>query len=118
MGVPALEDGLFANLFMFDYLWVFRYFCKGKRREWKGREKEREKGRDKGKGKGRQNGSPCVCCSTQVYSASASLFDQTIDVLGSFKTMELNSFVSNRVERSWVVYGRVRGDINGESANK
>ena len=49
MGLPALEDGLFANLLIFYYLYVFRYFCKGK-----GREKEREKGREKGRGKGRE----------------------------------------------------------------
>ena len=42
LGIPALEDGLFANLLIFDYLYVFRYFCKGK-----GREKEREEGRGK-----------------------------------------------------------------------
>ena len=25
MGIPALEDGLFANLLIFDSLYVFRY---------------------------------------------------------------------------------------------
>ena len=43
-GLPALEDGLFASLLIFDYLYVFRYFCKGKGREGKGKEKERERG--------------------------------------------------------------------------
>ena len=53
MGIPALEDGLFANLLIFDYLY---YICvwerkrEGKREGKKGREKEREKGREKGKG--------------------------------------------------------------------
>ena len=45
LGIPALEDGLFANLLIFDYLYGFRYFCKGKGREGKG------KGNGKGKGK-------------------------------------------------------------------
>ena len=44
MGILALEDGLFANLLIFDYLYMFRVFrgfvCKGKGREGKGREKE------------------------------------------------------------------------------
>ena len=35
MGIPALEDGLLANLLIFDYLYVFLYFCKGKGREGK-----------------------------------------------------------------------------------
>ena len=39
MGIPALEDELFANLLTFDYLQVFRYFCKGKGKE-KGRERK------------------------------------------------------------------------------
>ena len=30
MGIPALEDGLFANLLMFDYLYLLSYFCKDK----------------------------------------------------------------------------------------
>ena len=42
LGIPALEDGLFAILLMFDDLYMFRYFCKGT-----GREKGREKGRGK-----------------------------------------------------------------------
>ena len=44
MGIPALEDGRFANLLIFDYLQMYRYFCKGKGRET-GREKERERER-------------------------------------------------------------------------
>ena len=35
MGIPALVDGLFANLLIFDYLYMFRYFRKGKGREGK-----------------------------------------------------------------------------------
>ena len=50
MGTTTLEDGLFANLLIFDYLHVFRdfwgFFCKGKGREGKGQ------GKGKGKGKG------------------------------------------------------------------
>ena len=41
MGITALEDGLFANLLTFDYLY---YICVLK---------AREKGREKGKGKGK-----------------------------------------------------------------
>ena len=40
MGIPALEDGLFANLLIFEYLYYL--FCLGK-------EKRREKGREKGR---------------------------------------------------------------------
>ena len=43
MGIPALEDELFANWLIFDYLYVFRYLCKGK-----GRERKR-KGKREGK---------------------------------------------------------------------
>ena len=50
MGIPALEDGLFANLLIFDSLYVFRYFCKGNGMEGKG------KGKRKGKGKGKREG--------------------------------------------------------------
>ena len=39
MGIPALEDGLFSNLLIFDYLYYIFLFGKGK---GKGREKERE----------------------------------------------------------------------------
>ena len=47
MGIAALEDGLFAILLIFDYLYMFRGFCKGKKRPGK-REGKRE-------GKGREN---------------------------------------------------------------
>ena len=30
MGIPALEDGLFANLLFFDYFWVFEFLKVGK----------------------------------------------------------------------------------------
>ena len=53
MGIPALEAGLFVNFLIFGYLYVFRYSCKGKGREGKGREKGREKEREKGREKGR-----------------------------------------------------------------
>ena len=43
LGIPALEDGLFAKLLIFDYSY-YKYLCLGK-------EKGREKGREKGKGK-------------------------------------------------------------------
>ena len=53
MGIPALEDGLFANLMIVYY--SYYTFCLGKE---KGREKRREegKGKGKGKGKGREKG--------------------------------------------------------------
>ena len=35
LGISPLEDGSFANLLIFNYLYVFRYFCKGKGRERK-----------------------------------------------------------------------------------
>ena len=41
LGIPALEDGLFANLLIFDYLYYILVFGKGK---------------GKGKGKGREKG--------------------------------------------------------------
>ena len=47
MGIPALEDGLVANLLIFSYLYVFRYFREGKGRDGKGREKGKEKGKEK-----------------------------------------------------------------------
>ena len=47
-GIQALEDRFFANLLIFDYLYVFCYFCKGKGSEGKGREKGMEKGRENG----------------------------------------------------------------------
>ena len=43
MGIPALEDGLFANLLIFDYLYYIFLFGKGKG-------KGKGKGREKGKG--------------------------------------------------------------------
>ena len=50
LGIPALEDGFFANLLIFNYLYRKRK-GKGKR---KGNEKGREKGREReGKRKGR-----------------------------------------------------------------
>ena len=42
LGIPALEDGLFANLVIFDYLYYIFSFGKGK---WKGKGKRREKGK-------------------------------------------------------------------------
>ena len=29
LGIPALEDGLFANLLILDYLWVFEFLKVG-----------------------------------------------------------------------------------------
>ena len=43
MCIPALGDGLFANLLIFNYLYAFRHFCKGNER--RGKEKGKEKGR-------------------------------------------------------------------------
>ena len=54
MGIPALEDGLFPNLLMFDhlyYIFVEERTREGKREVTKGREKEREKGREGKKGR-------------------------------------------------------------------
>ena len=50
LGIPALEDGLFANLSIFDYLCYIFLFGKGKGKE-KGKEKERKKEREKGREK-------------------------------------------------------------------
>ena len=59
LGIAALEDGLFQNLLIFNYLWE-----KGKEKERKkGREKGREKGKEKGKGKRegkREGGITCI----------------------------------------------------------
>ena len=52
MGIPALEDGLFANLLIFRLLILYICVWKRKREGKNEREKEREKGR-KGK-KGRE----------------------------------------------------------------
>ena len=54
LGIPPLEDGLFANLLIFDYLYYTFCFCwegKGKRAGKREGQKGREKGREKGKGK-------------------------------------------------------------------
>ena len=53
LGIPPLEDGLFANLWICYYLFYIFVFGKGKGKE-KGREKE--KGKGKGKGKGTEKG--------------------------------------------------------------
>ena len=45
MGIPALEDGLFANLLMFDYLYYIFVFGKGKGKG-KGKGREGKKGRE------------------------------------------------------------------------
>ena len=57
MGIPALEDGLFANLLIFGYLY-YTLFVVGKGREKEGKrkgkregKKRKENGREKGKGK-------------------------------------------------------------------
>jgi len=59
LGIPALEDGLFANLLIFDYSYYISFKREGKREgkreEEKGREKGREKEREKGREKGRVN---------------------------------------------------------------
>ena len=70
MGISALENGLSSNLLIFDYLYVFRYFCKGK-----GKEKEREKEREKGN------------CLVGVFSASeAPITCHLKDLLSKTKT--------------------------------
>ena len=53
LGIPALEDGLFANLLVFTYLYYI-FFCLG--RERKGKGKGKGKGKAKGKGKGKEKG--------------------------------------------------------------
>ena len=40
MGIPAVEDELFANLLICVHLNVFRDFCKSKGREGKGKGKD------------------------------------------------------------------------------
>ena len=46
MGIPALEDGLFANLLIFHYSY-YTFFKREKKREGK---REGKKGREKGRG--------------------------------------------------------------------
>ena len=46
LGIPALKDGLLANLLIFDYLY-YTFFKREGKREWK------RKGK-KGKGKGKR----------------------------------------------------------------
>ena len=41
MGIPALEDGLFANLLIFDYLYYIFVIGNGRKKR-KGRERNRE----------------------------------------------------------------------------
>ena len=41
LGIPALEDGLFANLLIFDYLYYICFEREGKREGKNGREKGR-----------------------------------------------------------------------------
>ena len=50
LGIPPLEDGLFANLLIFNYLYYTFLFGKGK--EGKGKEKGSEQWKGNGKGKG------------------------------------------------------------------
>ena len=52
LGIPPLEDGLFANLLIFDYLYYTFVFWEGtgKGKEQGKRKRERKKGREKGKG--------------------------------------------------------------------
>ena len=47
LGIPALEDGLFANLLILNYLY---YIFLGRKKEGK---REGKKGREKGKGQGK-----------------------------------------------------------------
>ena len=60
LGIPALEDELFASLLIFEYLYYIFVFGKRegkkerKREGKKGREGKGEKGRE-GKGKGKGN---------------------------------------------------------------
>ena len=49
MGIPALEDGLFANMLIFDYLYVFRYFFV-KAREGKGKKEKGKRKKEKREG--------------------------------------------------------------------
>ena len=46
LGIPALEDGLFANVLIFDYLYHIFVRREGKREG----KRERKKGREKGRG--------------------------------------------------------------------
>ena len=51
LGIPALEDGLFANLLIFDYLYHIFLFGKRKREGKREGKKGREKGREGKKGR-------------------------------------------------------------------
>ena len=48
MGIPALKDGLFAKLLIFDYLYHILLFGKGK---GKGKGKGQREGKRKGRGR-------------------------------------------------------------------
>ena len=51
LGIPALEDGLFANLSIFDYLYHIFVFGKEKRKGKREKKKGKEKGREGKKGR-------------------------------------------------------------------
>ena len=55
MGIPALENGLFANLLIFDCLYYICLFGKGKRKG-KGKGKRNKKRKRKREGKGKREG--------------------------------------------------------------
>ena len=73
LGIPPLEDGLFANFLILDYLYYTFLFLgregnrkgkrEGKREGKKGKEKGREKGKGKGKGEKRTGQTPLQNCS-------------------------------------------------------
>ena len=50
LGIPAVEDGLFANLLIFDYLCYIFSKRKGKGKRKREGKRKRKKGREEGRG--------------------------------------------------------------------
>ena len=68
LGITALEDGLFANLLIFDYLYYIFLFGKGKGKgKREGRRKVKREGKGKGEGSYEDNeGTSCEVGSTVI----------------------------------------------------
>ena len=56
LGIPTLEDGLFANLLIFDYLYYIFVFGKGKEAKRERKMEGKRKGKKERKGKGKREG--------------------------------------------------------------
>ena len=55
LGIPALEDCLFANLLIFDHLYYISFKGEGKREGKRKGKRERKREGKKGREKGREN---------------------------------------------------------------